>query len=178
MEAHSKLFKKYQKSNAELIGPPNAYAFCMIRQRINNVASTNNQEVVGRKVTQGFNRMVSRLYPCQQPSEAFELSAVCGSKQKTCLMLCLNKYRSDTEINPLFLASSFRRLSAVVPLSINKLLLTNKLYFATSWSRQHDLSSGNIYNLKGFLPKSSSASVSRAPLYSKLLCIGKYNRDI
>ena len=67
---------KYKSSNTELIGRPNTYAFCMIRQRINNVVSTNDQEVVGRKVTQGFTRMVSRLYPCQQPSEAFELSTV------------------------------------------------------------------------------------------------------
>ena len=54
----------------------------------------------------------------------------CGSQQKTCLMICLKKYQSEYRNHPLFLASSFGRLSAVVPLRINKILLTNKWYFA------------------------------------------------
>ena len=46
---------------------------------------------------------------------------------KTYLMLCLNKYQNDTEIT---YASSFTRLSAVVPHSINKFLFINRLHFA------------------------------------------------
>ena len=126
VEAHSKLFKKYKNSNAELIGPPNAYAFCMIQQRINNVASTNIQEVVGRKVTQGFNRMVSLLYPCQQHPKLSSCPQFLWQSTENLLDALPKKYQSEYRNHPLFLASSFGRLSAVVPLRINKILLTNK----------------------------------------------------